>query len=156
MSKKQIKLSEGEKVYFHGELQPYTVKACDNRFAICTKPYNPKRTVLYTIVDLKEGIRGTNNLVFNCYDYKKQKEILECLKDLQSGETEITRRNRVPLQIMLIEPAKRVFIHSDKLGQVCELLLDSKVAKKYITTGTRYRLLHAIQDTVKEYKQIKK
>ncbi|WP_148289423.1 hypothetical protein [Fibrella aestuarina] len=32
---------------------------CADRFLICTKPFNPRRTVLYTIVDLKKGIHGT-------------------------------------------------------------------------------------------------
>jgi len=95
------------KIYFAGERIGYTIKACNERYLICTKPYNPKRTVLYTIVDLKEEIRGTNNLVFNMYDYAKQSDIDQCLKDLISGESDfdglkITRRNRVPLQIVKI------------------------------------------------------
>lgn len=100
-------ITPGFKIYFVGERIGYTIKACNKRYLICTKPYNPKKTVLYTIVDLKEEIRGTNNLVFNLYDYAKQKDIERCMKDLISGESDldglkITRRNRVPLQIVKI------------------------------------------------------
>lgn len=93
------RLKYGDKVYFEGERNGYTVMATDNRYAICTKPYNPKKTVLYTIVDQKENIRGTNNLIFNPYDYQRLNECLECLDDLRSGETKISYRNRVPLVI---------------------------------------------------------
>ena len=97
----------GCKIYFAGERIGYTIKTCSKRYLICTKPYNPKKTVLYTIVDLKEEIRGTNNLVFNMYDYAKQKDIDKCMKDLISGESDldglkISRRNRVPLQVVKI------------------------------------------------------
>lgn len=93
----------GSKIYFDREKQPYTVKALNDRYVICTKPYNFKRTVWYTIIDLEEQIRGTNNLVFNMYDYKSQEGIDECMKDLLSGEVEISHRNRVDLNIIRID-----------------------------------------------------
>lgn len=89
----------GDKIKFAEEKKPYTIRACDNRYLICTKPYNPKRTVLYTIVDLQEGIRGTNFFVFNIYDYVFTSECRLCLRDLISGECEISHRNRIKLNI---------------------------------------------------------
>jgi hypothetical protein len=95
------------RVYFSREKRPYTVKACDNRYAICTKPFNPLKTVLYTIIDAEQGVRGTNNLVFNIYDYKKQEDIEECLKDLSGGEVEVSHRNRVALDIVKVVTDKQ-------------------------------------------------
>ena len=95
----------GDKVKFRREKQKYTVMACDNRFLICTKPFNARKTVLYTIVDLKEKIRGTENLVFGAgAETKKQcEEMLERLTNEKSKtcdfKTEISHRNRVDLDI---------------------------------------------------------
>lgn len=100
----KTELKVGSKIWFYGEKRPYTVKAISDRFAICTKPYNPKHTVLYTIVDFKEEIRGTNDFIFNPYDYAVQEDIDECMADLISGETEISRRNRVNLIVTQINP----------------------------------------------------
>lgn len=92
-------LVEGQKVWFEGEKQAYKVVIADNRYAICTKPFNPARTVLYTIVDTYEGIRGTNDFIFNPYDYREPGGCLKCLMDLQLGKTGISHRNRVELKI---------------------------------------------------------
>ena len=96
-------LKVGDKVRFKAEKQAYTVKATSNRFIICTKPYNPKRTVIYIIIDLKRLVRGANDRVFNPYDYKVQEDIDECLKDLVSGEVEVSYRNCVKLDIEIPE-----------------------------------------------------
>lgn len=92
-------LSVGSKVKFNTEKGAYTVKARSKRFAICTKPFNPQRTVLYTIVDFKRQVRGRNNLVFNIYDYKQQADIEHCLRDLETGDVEVSYRNFVSLDI---------------------------------------------------------
>lgn len=99
----------GAKIWFAGEKQGYTVKACDTRYAICTKPFNPLRTVLYTIVDFKEGIRGRNNLIFNIYDYKKQEDIDRCLVDLNNpaAGVQVSHRHHVELFIVKIENPKQ-------------------------------------------------
>ena len=86
------------KFWFKGEKRPYTVQASDERFAICTKPFNLKHTVLYTIVDFKENIRGTENLIF-CAGFEDKKDCLDALERLQKGKSEISHRNRVPLEI---------------------------------------------------------
>jgi len=91
------------KIRFGADKQFYKVKACNNRFAICTRPYNPKHTVYYTIIDLAMLIRGTNNLIFNSYDYTDQKDIDLCLKELMKGKVEISHRNNVQLDISEIK-----------------------------------------------------
>jgi hypothetical protein len=95
----KMNLQTNSKILFTGEKMAYTVKACNERYAICTKPFNLKKTVLYTIVDLEQGVRGTNDFVFNPYDFKSQEDIEQCLRDLVNGSVGISRRNSVPLAI---------------------------------------------------------
>lgn len=89
----------GDKVWFPCERRPYKVRACNERFVICTKPFNPKRTVLYTIIDLELNIRGTENLIF-CMGFESDEDCAEALQRLVSGESEVSHRNRVKLQIL--------------------------------------------------------
>lgn len=92
-----VKLEVGKKVKFQREKQRYTIQAANGLFAICTKPFNPKHTVLYTIIDFSKGIRGTENLIFGLgFETKKQCE--EALMRLTIKETEVSRNN-VPLDI---------------------------------------------------------
>lgn len=43
------------------EKQRYTVQAFDDRFSICTKPFNAQSTYLYFVADLESGMRGPTN-----------------------------------------------------------------------------------------------
>lgn len=95
----------GQKIWFSSEKRPYRVQACNDRFAICTKPFNLLKTVIYTIIDLKEGIRGTENLIF-CMGFETKKQCEEALERLKSGESEVSWRNRVDLNIISIENPK--------------------------------------------------
>lgn len=52
------------KMKFDGERQRYTVQAHNERYAIMTKPFNAQKTYLYTITDLKRGVRGPCNFIF--------------------------------------------------------------------------------------------
>ena len=89
----------GDKIKFTEEKRAYTIRACNDRYLICTKPFNPKHTVLYTIVDLQEGIRGRDFWIFGIYEYKDEMECWRCLNDLKAGVCEISRRNRIKLNI---------------------------------------------------------
>lgn len=88
----------GDKIYFVEEKRPYKVRACNERYLICTKPFNLQKTVFYTIVDLEEQIRGTENTVF-CLGFLTDKECEEALIRFQNGESEVSRRNRIELLI---------------------------------------------------------
>jgi hypothetical protein len=91
-------LQPGNRVFFKNEKRPYKVMATDSRFAILTKPFNLKKTYLYTILDFKLGIRGSDN--YRCkFDYQKESECLEAINELHSGKLEISRRNTVQLDI---------------------------------------------------------
>ena len=99
-------LSIGDKVYFARDVRPYTVKAVGKQFAICTKPFNLKGTVLYTIIDFEEDIRGPNDGIFNVYDYTVQEDIDACLADLLDPESGVavscTRRRGIDLDLIKI------------------------------------------------------
>ena len=88
----------GDKIKFAEYKKHWTVQACDKRFLICTKPFNLRHTVLYTIVDLVDNVRGTENLVF-CMGFETRKQCQEALQRLQEGVSEISFRNRVLLKI---------------------------------------------------------
>lgn len=88
----------GDKVYLPNEKRPYTVQARNDRYIICTKPYNPKRTVMYFIIDLVRKVRGTDNLVFS-YGYETKEQCEKNLERLEKEEMEVSYRNVVPLDI---------------------------------------------------------
>lgn len=88
----------GDKIKFEEEKQAYTIRARNDRFLICTKPFNLKKTVLYSIVDLHEGIRGTENLVFGM-GAETDWQCWEMLTRLVEGTSEISRRNYIELKI---------------------------------------------------------
>lgn len=93
-----MRVEVGDKVYVPKEKRPYRVRARDERYIICTKPYNPQRTVRYFIIDLKERVRGPDNMVF-CSGYESDEDCAERLKELQSGEIEVSLRQHVDLDI---------------------------------------------------------
>jgi len=91
-------LKVGDKVFVPDEKRPYRVKCWDDRFIICTKPFNPMRTVRYFIIDLDRQVRGPDNVVF-CSGYETQEQCEERLKELQSGYIEVSYRRSIPLDI---------------------------------------------------------
>lgn len=97
-----IPIQVGTKIWFSGEKKPYTVRCSSLRFVICTKPYNLKNTVLYTIIDTQQFIRGTENLIF-CNGFESNDDCKEALARLESGELEVSHRNRVTLEIEKME-----------------------------------------------------
>lgn len=89
----------GELVKFAHEKQRYTVRCASKRFAICTKPFNPKKTVLYTIIDLRRNVRGPEDLVFGM----GAETDIECLdmlvRLLDEQGSEVSYRHSVPLDL---------------------------------------------------------
>lgn len=90
----------GAKVYFAGEKRPYRVRARDDRYAVCTKP--AFGTVIYTVIDVVQAIRGTENLIFGM-GAESDEDCEAMLKRISSGSTEISYRNRVPLNVLVRE-----------------------------------------------------
>ena len=106
----KAKYNVGDKIYFAEEKRPYTVRACDDRFLICTKPYNFKpKTVIYTIVDLVEGIRGTDNYSIGWCDYYETKDCERMLNELQKTANEATTEI-IDGKVVHIEPIMGAYI----------------------------------------------
>ena len=87
-------IKPGDKIFVPLEVRPYTVRCRDDRFIICTKPFNLKKTVMYFIIDTVEGIRGPDDRVF-CFGYETQEQCEERLKELQTGLIEVSKRRSV-------------------------------------------------------------
>jgi hypothetical protein len=120
----------GTRIFFAEEKSPYRVRARSDRYLVCTKPFNPKRTVFYTIIDLVEQVRGPENLVFGfgaetdeqCVEMVERlhaitkpetpkataeikaapRDVRRMLKPTYSGPTEVSHRHRIPLSISKI------------------------------------------------------
>lgn len=94
------KLNKGDKVWFGNDKKPFTVRACNNRFAICTQPFNfVPQTVCYTIVDFERNVRGVDNYVFSIYDYYSDEDCDEALQALINGEMEVSYKNNKYVQL---------------------------------------------------------
>ena len=101
-------------IKFKDEKLPFDVVAFSERFAVCTRSIDlkvdkrlitsltseeVKNLVVYTLVDFKEGIRAPNNKTFNSYNYASKSDCDRCLKDLELGNVELSRRRKVDLLI---------------------------------------------------------
>lgn len=89
----------GSKIWFRGEKQGYTVRTSNVAFCILTKPFNARKTVLYTIIDWESQVRGVENLVFGA-GAETDEQCQEMLKRLTEGETEISSRNYTLIDIV--------------------------------------------------------
>lgn len=95
------KLSIGSKIWFIEERQGYTVRATGKQYLILTKPFNPKKTVLYTILDVEQMIRGRENLIF-CAGAETDEQCQDMVARLIDGETEISSRYVIAAHISKI------------------------------------------------------
>lgn len=93
-------LKVGDKIKFESEKQRYTIVAKSDRYIICTKPFNARKTYLYTIIDLERLVRGAVNLIFGlAWDLNIPEEATECLQELDEGRVEVSHRNCVMLDV---------------------------------------------------------
>lgn len=95
-------LEVGDRIKFKEEKQRYRVRARNGRFVICTKPFNPKKTVIYTILDFKKGLRNRDNMVFSD-GYETDEQCRDALVRLGAGEMEISHRGPVPIDIERVD-----------------------------------------------------
>jgi hypothetical protein len=95
----------GTRVWFKGEKKPYRVRASNVDFAIMTKPMNLFHTVLYTIIDWNNNIRGAEDLIF-CRGAETDEQCKAMLKRLSDGDSEVSRRNCCKLEITRIDNGK--------------------------------------------------
>jgi len=113
----------GSLVWFDGEKAPYRIRCRSERYIICTKPYNPQRTVLYCIVDLYHWIRGPENLVFG-FGAETDEQCFEMLQRVMGvvphQETQISRRHYAPLSVVRVENAYCFKPHIEFINAVPE------------------------------------
>lgn len=93
-----MKVKVGDKVHIPQHKRAFTVRARDERYIICTKPFNAKHTVIYFIVDLVEKWRAPDNMIF-CCGYETDEDCQNRLKELQNGVIELSQRRGIPLDI---------------------------------------------------------
>lgn len=89
----------GSLVYVAEETRPYRVHARDERYAVCTKSHFG--TVLYFVLDTEAKIRGTENLIFGL-GAETDEQCREMLARIQTGQTEVSHRNRVELDVVRV------------------------------------------------------
>lgn len=89
-------INKGDSVWFSTSKKSFKVRECNDRFAICTQPFNLQpKTVLYTIIDFDRDVRGEDNLIFSVYDYYSDEDCKQAMEDLMSGEIEVSyKRNK--------------------------------------------------------------
>ena len=93
-----MKVEVGDKIYVPECKRPFKVRCRDDRFIIATKPFNARKTVIYFIIDLKEKLRGPDNIIFcNWSKYSSRNRIW--LFELQSGKISVSLRRSVNLDL---------------------------------------------------------
>lgn len=102
----RVPLAVGDKVKFAEERLRYTVRAvsADGRWVILTKPFNPRRTVLYTIIDWDSGVRGPDDMVFG-WGYEDDDQVMSNMAALEAGGMKVSVRYDCELDI---EEVRRV------------------------------------------------
>lgn len=91
-------LHKDDRIWFHGKVRPYRVRIANERYAVCTKPFNPQRTVLYTVVDLQKQWRGPENLIFGM-GAETDQQCRRMLRRITKGASAVSRRHGIPLMI---------------------------------------------------------
>lgn len=74
----------GAKLGWKGQNKKFKVVARNDNFIIIARPYNPKRTLEYSILDL-EYMECNHDNYYNKYDYSNKDECIEALIELQEN-----------------------------------------------------------------------
>lgn len=102
----------GTRIWFAEEKMPYTVQASNVAFCILTKPFAAQHTVMYCAIDWEFDLRGPENLIFGRgAETKEQCE--EMLQRLTSGETQVSSRSSIWLNISKAQPLRGKIYHAE-------------------------------------------
>ena len=122
MTPKEIKVNDS--VCFLNDKLPFLIMARSKRYAIAVRKLNSrvdanllkyqvemgayssfteayiecKDLPIYTIIDFELNVRGSDNMIFGIFDYFDRKDCEKAIQYLESGEMEISHRNRVNLE----------------------------------------------------------
>lgn len=77
----------GTKLKWEGQKRTFKVIARNDNFIIITRPYNPKKTYEYSILDL-EYMKCNHDNYYCKYNYQDSKECEEAIRELQEGRNE--------------------------------------------------------------------
>ncbi len=100
------KVEVGTRIKFFSEKKAYTVQASNRFFSVCTKPFNAKKTVIYSVIDWYNQIRGTENLIFG-FGAETKEQCEEMLDRLTNAESDISSRNWCELDIKKVIKVKK-------------------------------------------------
>lgn len=82
----------GAKIGWKGQKKRFKVIARNDNFIIIARPYNPKKTFEYSILDL-EYMECNHDNYYCKYDYSNETECKEALKELQETRNELKETN---------------------------------------------------------------
>lgn len=77
----------GTKIGWKNQKKRFKVIARNDNFIIITRPYNPRKTYEYSILDL-EWMECNHDNYYCKYDYSKEDECKEAIKELQETRDE--------------------------------------------------------------------
>lgn len=118
-------LKQGQTIFFKNEIPGMHIKAINECYAVCLRELHieydkdilehevrreafstiedayaaARKWPIYTCLGFDEKIKGAHNLVFNLYDFDTPEGCEKLVTDLSTGDTEISHRNRVELEI---------------------------------------------------------
>lgn len=100
----KLKLNKDDRVWFSSNKKSFKVRECNDRFAICTQPFNLQpKTVLYTIIDFDRNVRGEDNLIFTVYDYYSDEDCKQAMEDLIGGEIEVSYKTNKNTKLDIVK-----------------------------------------------------
>jgi hypothetical protein len=90
----RARVAVGDRLWFAEEKQAYRVKGIttDRRWAICTKPFNPRHTVIYSVIDFDDEVRGVDN--YGSLGYESDEDCANALAYFEAGDACHSRRHR--------------------------------------------------------------
>ncbi len=77
----------GAKIGWKGQKKRFKVIARNDNFIIIARPYNPKKTFEYSILDL-EYMQCNHDNYYNKYDYSNKDECMQALIELQENRNQ--------------------------------------------------------------------
>lgn len=88
------RLEVGDRIKFAEERAGYTVQAvsASGRWAACTRPFPLRRTVIYTLLDTVNMLRGVDNSIGNSLGYETRQDCEEVVAQFERGEFEYSHR----------------------------------------------------------------
>ncbi|WP_099301951.1 hypothetical protein [Bacillus sp. Marseille-P3800] len=87
IQRKLSQLKVGSEIHFKENNELFIVRGKQGNFIVATSEPDGNT---YTIIDIEKGFCGPNDRVFNPYDYKKQGDIEECLRDFNNPPKEMS------------------------------------------------------------------